>query len=306
MRKFSKMLAASVLVLLPAGFASAQGYQGGGGQDNGGGGRQFRQYGGQNNDQGFGGDRQSRRQFNADRQFGGNNGGYNGGGYGNNNGGFSRQRSSDFGGTSGNSSVSNSSSSSSSTVTKSEPKSNAFVPPVATGPFTFTAQPLPQQYTLLNNRSIFSKDHRSIQPEGPKKPVFENAPVAALVLRGARQLETPDNQITAQIEDINSSKAPTWVVEGQVLTSSGARVVEITLDHIVVEKNGIRRLITLGVNLDQGEKMPTPSSGTASATASSGADTSQVKIAASSAGNTSEEDVADMMRRRRQQELGQE
>jgi hypothetical protein len=128
-------------------------------------------------------------------------------------------------------------------------------------------------------------------------------------LRGATQLDTGEKPFTAQIEDTNSSKSPTWVVEGQILTSSGARVVEITLDHIVVEKDGARRMITIGVNLDQGEKVPTPA-GTASASPTGDAGTagtgaSPVKIAASETGNTSEEDVAEMMRRRRQAQLGQ-
>jgi hypothetical protein len=311
MRKFQKMLAASVLVLLPRAYASAQqqDYQGGGRQN-----RQFNgggQYNGQNNggDQQYGQDRQSRRQRNnfGDNggyggQYGGNNGGFgnggNGGGF-NNGGGFGRQpRGFDN---------SNSSSNSSPTVVKTDSnKSSGFVPPVATGPFTFSVQQLPKEYALLNSRSIFSKDHRSIQPEGPKPPVFPNAPVAALVYRGAMRLDTGAKPYAAQIEDINSSKAPTWVSEGDLLTASGARVTEITLDHIVVEKNGVRRLITIGVNLDQGEKLPTPSSGTASAspTASAGAGESQVKMAAS-AGSTSEEDVAETMRRRRQAQLGQ-
>ena len=307
MRKFQKMLAASVLVLLPTAYASAQQ------QDYQGGGRQNRQYngGGQNGgDQQYGQDRQSRRQRNFGDNggpggggYGGqNNGGFGNGGYGgngggfNNGGGFGRQRSFDNG---------NSSSNSTPTVTKSDSGKPTFVPPVATGPFTFSVEQLPKEYALLNNRSIFSKDHRATQPE-EKKPVFANAPVAALVYRGAMRLDSGAKPYAAQIEDINSSKAPTWVSEGDLLTASGARVTEITLDHIVVEKNGVRRLITIGVNLDQGEKLPTPSSGTASAspTASAGAETSQVKMAAS-AGNTSEEDVADMMRRRRQAQLGQ-
>jgi hypothetical protein len=138
--------------------------------------------------------------------------------------------------------------------------------------------------------------------------VFPDAPVAALVLRGAMRLDVGEKPFTAYIEDTNGSKPPTWVVEGQFLTSSGARVTDITLDHIIVEKNGARRLITIGVNLDQGENLPNTSSGTASAgptAAGANSGDSQVKIAASDAGNTSGEDVADMMRRRRQQELGQ-
>jgi len=190
-------------------------------------------------------------------------------------------------------------------VTKADSSKSGFVPPVATGPFTFSVQQLPQEFTLLNTRSIFSKDHRSTQPDAPKKVVFEKTEVAELVLRGAVRLETGEKPYTAQIEDVKSDKSPTWVVEGQMLTSSGARVVEITLDHIIVEKDGVRRLITIGVNLDQGEKLPNASSVTASASpTASGPNASPVKIAAS-AGGTSEEDVADMMRRRRQEQLGQ-
>jgi hypothetical protein len=182
----------------------------------------------------------------------------------------------------------------------------AFVPPVATGPFVFKAMQLPQEFALLNTKSIFSKDHRSTQTD-VKPVVFPDAPVAALVLRGAMRLDVGEKPFTAYIEDTNGSKPPTWVVEGQFLTSSGARVTDITLDHIIVEKNGARRLITIGVNLDQGENLPNSSSGTASVSPTAGANSgdSQVKIAASDAGNTSGEDVADMMRRRRQQELGQ-
>ncbi len=287
MRRLQKMLAASVLVVLPAAFASAQ--------DQGGdqGGFRRRQFGGQN-DQfgGYGGDRQSRRQYNG-----------NGNGFGN---GFDsygggRQRSFDNNGSSGNSSTSSPSSSTPAPVSKSDRP--AFVPPVATGPFTFKAQQLPNEFTLLNTRSIFSKDHRSIQLDAPKKAVFDNTPVAALVLRGAMRLDTGDKPYAAQIEDVNSSKSPTWVTEGQILTSSGARVTEITLDHIVVEKNGVRRLITIGVNLDQGEKLATAPTGNTAPPSQPSGGGSQVKIAASDAGNTSGEDVADMMRRRRQQEL---
>jgi len=309
MRKFQKMLVASVLTLIPAAYASAQDYQQGGDQ----GGRQNRlnrQFGGQNGDQnggqGFGGGN-NRRQFNGNGQFGGDrnggvgNNGNKGGNYGGNNGG-GRQRSFDGG---------NSSLSTPSPVTKPDTSRAAFVPPVATGPFTFSVQQLPSEYSLLNNRSIFSKDHRATQTE-KKVVVFEKAEVAALVLRGATQLDTGEKPFTAQIEDTNSSKSPTWVVEGQILTSSGARVVEITLDHIVVEKDGARRMITIGVNLDQGEKVPTPvgtasasPTGTAGDAGTAGTGASPVKIAASETGNTSEEDVAEMMRRRRQAQLGQ-
>src|SRR6185312_3568441 len=133
-----------------------------------------------------------------------------------------------------------------------------FVQPVTSGPATFQSQPLPKEFALLMSKSIFSKNHMAVQPNAPKAPVFEKTTVSALVLRGAMREDTHN---IANIEDTGDSKKITWVSEGDLLTSNGARVTEITLDHIVVEKNGGRRLITIGVNLDQGEKLPTPSSG---------------------------------------------
>jgi hypothetical protein len=290
MRKLQKMLAASVLISLPAVFASAQDTQGR--PD-----RQSRQYGNGGNG--------------GDGQFGGQNRRQNGGGFGDNSGNNGdrqfRQRS-NF--DSGNSSSNNSAPSVSGSTPKVEAgRTPSFVPPVVTGPITFPAQQLPKDYALLLTRSIFSKDHRSVQPDAPKAPVFASASVAALVFKGAMRLDSGPQPYQAQIEDMNnSSKPPTWVSEGELLTSSGARITEITLDHIVVEKNGSRRMITIGVNLDQGEKLPaaaTTGSPSGSPAPAPNTGSSPVKIAASSDIAPALETVADQMRRRRQQEMGQ-
>jgi hypothetical protein len=292
MRRFQKILAASVLMLIPAAAASAQqDFQGGGtrrNRDQSGG------FGQNNGDQQFG-NRQGRQNRN---QFGGDSNNGNSGSYGNNGGG--RQR---FNNYNDNAQPVEPTPAPVRPAAKPDAGAFVFVPPVASGPITFRSEPLPKEFALLMSKSIFSKNHLAVQPDAPKAPVFAQATVSALVLRGAMR---EDTHYIANIEDTGTSKKITWVSEGDLLTSNGARVTEITLDHIVVEKNGSRRLITLGVNLDAGERMaPASVAASAGPTASAANGAAPVNVTASTSGTTSEEDVAEMMRRRRLQEIGQ-
>jgi len=288
------MLATALLMTASAVTASAQDRQNGGGG-----------FGQQGGNQQFGGGNRQNRQFGGNNG-GGQNGGFNNGGNNNNgdnsqNGGRNRQRfNSD-----------NGSSSADRTVVAPTPapkvetsKPLSYTIPVMTGPITYQAQPLPKEFSLLMTKSIFSKNHVAYQPDTQTNPaVFPTATVSALVLRGAMREGT---RYLANIEDTSSSsKPPTWVGEGDLLTSNGARVTEITLEHIIVEKNGGRRMITIGVNLDAGERLtPTSVATSGGPTASAATGASAVNVT-SATGTTTDEEVADMMRRRRALELGQ-
>jgi hypothetical protein len=164
---------------------------------------------------------------------------------------------------------------------------------------TFTAQPLPKEFALLDRQSIFSKDHRAVSDT--KKPVFTGTQ-STLVLRGA--MKEGDQVYKANIEDTSSSKAPTWVEIGQILTANGARINEITLDHIIVTKpGGATRRIRIGEKLEEGEIVSGPAQ--AAARASTPTTRPAPTAAASTAGTAGEDAILEMMRERRQKEIGQ-
>jgi hypothetical protein len=196
--------------------------------------------------------------------------------------------------------------------------SNSFSPTMPKSSGAFVAKPLPPDLIILTSRSIFSRDHRAVaaasdRPSGP--PIFKSD-VAKLIFRGA-MLE--NDHYLAFIEDSGNSRPPQWVSIGQALTANGAQINDITLDHIVVEKSGTVRQIGVGENLDSGTRLPSPpasaslnSSASSAGTSLSGARPNSTSgtggptaATASTTGTATDEDVADMMRRRRVQELGQ-
>jgi hypothetical protein len=187
----------------------------------------------------------------------------------------------------------------------------------------FTSKPLPADLMILKSRSIFSRDHRAVAEASDRSnaaPVFTSA-VEKLIFRGAMR-EGEGNHYVAFIEDSAGSRPPQLVSIGQLLTANGAQINDITLDYIVVEKSGTVRKIAVGDNLDSGTRLPSPpasaslNSGGASAAPavpSNSATTSARPnnaaapnaVTASATGTASDEDVAEMMKRRRVQELGQ-
>jgi len=186
----------------------------------------------------------------------------------------------------------------------------------------FTAKPLPADLMILKSRSIFSRDHRAVAEASDRSnaaPVFTSA-VEKLIFRGAMR-EGDGNHYVAFIEDSAGSRPPQLVSIGQLLTANGAQINDITLDYIVVEKSGTVRQIAVGENLDSGTRLPSPP---ASASLNSGASAAPAvpsnattpsarpngaatpnAVTASTTGTASDEDVAEMMKRRRVQELGQ-
>lgn len=168
------------------------------------------------------------------------------------------------------------------------------------GPTVFPARKLPDQYTLLLRRSIFSKNHLTTDAEAERRytrpPTFGPARESSLVFHGAMREGT---RYLANIEDMGSHKI-TWVDEGQTLTTNGGQVVQITLDHIIVQKAGQRRLINVGETLDGGT--PTAGSVAGPATFVGG----RPSVTASTTGTASQDaGVEEMMRQRRLKELGQ-
>jgi hypothetical protein len=202
--------------------------------------------------------------------------------------------------------------------------SNQFQQPMAAPKSSgaFIAKPLPADLMILKSRSIFSRDHRAVAEASDTsnaRPIFTSA-VEKLIFRGAMREGNGDHYV-AFIEDSAGSRPPQWVSIGQLLTANGAQINDITLDHIVVEKSGTVRQIAVGDNLDSGIRLPSPP---ASASLNSGASAAPAApsnatipsarpngaaapnaITASTTGTASDEDVAEMMKRRRVQELGQ-
>ena len=312
MKKILTITAALLLTALPAGVAMAQNFPGGG-QDTGGGyNRRTRDNSNSQDNSGYGGGGRRNRDNSG---FGKSDNWLNSGtsGFSNRNSGFSD---------------SNASFNKSSSNKPSSSDQTPAVPPKSTG--TFNSKPLPPELVLLTKSSIFAKDHRAVAApsDTPKKPIFDS-PVAKLIFRGAMR---PNGHFEAYIEDSANSKPAQWVSVGQLLTANGAQIIDITLDHIVVDKSGTIRQIEVGDNLDSGTKLPGPpvtasagpgasmaspnsTSGStdkmAPATGSGNSRTANTAapaapaVTASTTGTASDEDVAEMMRRRRVQELGQ-
>lgn len=115
------------------------------------------------------------------------------------------------------------------------------------GNFQYRSQALPNAYSILLTRSLFSRDHTVPQenanrPSGPTAP----RPPSPIILRGVMR---EPNHILASIED-TGTRSITWVREGDVVRGTGgAKVVEITLEHILVENSTGRRTIGVGENV---------------------------------------------------------
>lgn len=152
-------------------------------------------------------------------------------------------------------------------------------------------RPITSDYSVLMRRSIFARDHMAkgyvdLMVNRNAGPL---SPEAKLIFRGAMREGT---QFVASVEDTGASNKTYWVRVGEKLPA-GMVVVEITLDHIIGQKDGARRRVELGQSLEGTrivETPPTPAPAAATA---------------SSAGTASENSIEEMMRRRRLQELGQ-
>jgi hypothetical protein len=162
------------------------------------------------------------------------------------------------------------------------------------GVVTYTAQPLPKEFAILNTRSIFSKDHMAVS--AGHRPIFSGTQ-SSLYFRGIMK---EGDHFLANIED-NSSHKVQWVSVGDLLTFNGARINEITLDHIIVDRGGTARQIGVGEALDGGKSVPQPGPTASAASSSKGAATAS----ASGAGAPSEDSVLEAMKARRLKELGQ-
>jgi hypothetical protein len=165
----------------------------------------------------------------------------------------------------------------------------------ATTSVSFTAQPLPKEFAILDTRSIFSKDHLAISASRGR-PVFSGTQ-SNLFFRGIMK---EGDRYLANIED-NSSHATQWVAIGEMLTFNGARITEINFDHIVVDRGGTARQIGVGERLDGGKSVPQPGP-TASAAPSAKA---AATASAADTGAAAEGSILESMKARRLKELGQ-
>ena len=117
----------------------------------------------------------------------------------------------------------------------------------AGGNYQYRAEVLPAAYSILMTKSLFSRDHVSIS-DTPVRPTFNNTPPRQpnVVLRGV--LREPDH-ILASVED-TGTRSITWLRHGDtVRAAGGAKVVEITLDHISVESALGRRTFLIGESI---------------------------------------------------------
>lgn len=115
------------------------------------------------------------------------------------------------------------------------------------GNFQYRAQMLPGAYSVLLTRSLFSRDHVAVSynTPTPRPPQPPRVP-SPIILRGI--LREP-NHTLASIED-TGNRSITWVREGDtVRAAGGAKVIEITLDHMLVENSTGRRTIGVGENV---------------------------------------------------------
>ncbi|HSZ56880.1 MAG TPA: hypothetical protein VK797_14525 [Tepidisphaeraceae bacterium] len=164
---------------------------------------------------------------------------------------------------------------------------------------TYTVQPLPREFALLNSRSIFSKDHLAVSTDHAR-PIFSGTQ-SSLFFRGIMK---EGNHFLANIEDSSSNKTE-WVSIGSMLTFNGARITEITFDHIVVDRGGTARQIGVGESLDGGKSVPQPAVTPAVTAGVAPSAKNAPTAAASTAGTASEDTILEAMKARRLKELGQ-
>lgn len=120
----------------------------------------------------------------------------------------------------------------------------------SSGSYTYRAQPLPNQFSVLLKQTLFAKNHITDR-SGDGRPTTR--PASKLVLRGVMR---EGQRFLASIEDTEPRRT-NWFTEGQSVRSSG-KIEEITLDHIVITRGSSRRLIAIGDTLDAGALLPTP------------------------------------------------
>lgn len=171
-------------------------------------------------------------------------------------------------------------------------RSTASIPPVS----LLAARPISDSYGILLRRSIFAKDHRAA---GIREPLISHPASAEskLIYLGAMVEGT---RYRGAIEDTEGRKT-IWIYVGDKL-SEGSQVREITLDHLIVEKNGVQRRVEVSESME-GRELSVAQSTTPRPTAAASATTPAAT--ASSAETASESSLEEMMRRRRIQELGQ-
>jgi len=142
------------------------------------------------------------------------------------------------------------------------------------------------KYEILIERNVFSRSRHRPRPESARAPTAPSPPESYVVLKGVVQV---GDGFVAFMEDVRG---------GTKTVSAGAEfaggtVKEINLDGLVFSKDGKTREVEIGGRL--GER-----TGAASLPSTAGARPS----APTTAGSTGAASVLEMLRRRRQKELG--
>jgi hypothetical protein len=184
-------------------------------------------------------------------------------------------------------------------------------------PAVTSGRPLPDQFAVLAKRSIFVRDRsrlasaaREFTPAPASAPAAPPArPEATLALRGLSLRDT--SGYTALIEDVSANKTFEFNVGDHI---ARGRVAELSLDHLAYESNGKVTRISMGQNLDGETVASTYTPPVAAATPGGAGATTRpagsVSPAAPGAAGappaplTGGGDLAEQMRRRRQQEQG--
>jgi len=122
------------------------------------------------------------------------------------------------------------------------------------GTITYRATPLPKEYAILLRQSIFSRDRRpALDPDaGPQTRPSRDS---SIVLRGVMR---EGEHFLANIEDTGPRRIK-WLAEGDSLPSDRGRIQAITLDHIVVLRNGTQRQVGVGESVDAGKLLDSDS-----------------------------------------------
>ena len=128
------------------------------------------------------------------------------------------------------------------------------------GPITYRATPLPEEYSILLRQSIFSRDRR-VAPDPGARPQSRPSENPNIVLRGIMR---EGQQFLANIEDTGPRHIK-WMSEGDVLPSNRGRIEKITLDGIVIVRNGAQRQIAVGESVDAGKVLQSDSADVGSA-----------------------------------------
>jgi hypothetical protein len=130
------------------------------------------------------------------------------------------------------------------------------------GAITYPAKPLPEAYSILLRQSIFSKD-RTAAPDPNDRPQSRPTPESQVVLRGVMR---EGEHFLANIEDTGPRRIK-WLGAGDSLPSNRGRIDKITLDGIVISRNGTQRQIAVGESVDAGKVLASDSADVGSAPA---------------------------------------